>query len=617
MEFFREKAKELRKQKKIKINEMAKILGVSANTVSSWERKERNPSQTDVRVLAQVLGVNVDVISDLAEINYSTLKTGSSLASSLASSTASSFVTKIESSLSIQDRILLNGISAELHALQNKVREMESVSSPSETIANKIHSFIYKKDINSRFIYINKSYLKHLNVESSMILGRNNKEVFGWQEAEMLDELEAKAMKGFPVHNMEVIIPGSMKKRHGLFSASSIYGANGTLKEVIFKIDDVTDRFEIFDKYKTLENVIHSSNEILWIKQNDGSYPFIGAPIHSISGYFVNEFLHNPYLWLTNVVEKHDRERVGIFYRACESGDSISYKIRTKDNKIKSVKEKIFYQERLTFGTIQDITEESKVQEDKQLLLDIINAMPEAVWIADDYGGNNIRILSPSISKLTGIPQAILKAQPEKFPNYIHEKDREKYKKWAAKINNDSWWKNETKKSMCEKIAFRVVLRGGRIRYLEDTVYSTLKFKKQGVKFGIFKDVTKEHEQQLEMKYLFECVNDMDSMFWVARLNGNATFKYITISDGVKKIYNMTKAQFARKNKTLNDMLHLNNKELVHKPANNTLFPLNSKCKTTINGKNKWLQERIYKKENLLFGLISDITEQKESNWNS
>jgi hypothetical protein len=109
----------------------------------------------------------------------------------------------------------------------------------------------------------------------------------------------------------------------------------------------------------------------------------------------------------------------------------------------------------------------------------------------------------------------------------------------------------------------------------------------------------------------------MDSMFWVARLNGNATFKYITISDGVKKIYNMTKAQFARKNKTLNDMLHLNNKELVHKPANNTLFPLNSKCKTTINGKNKWLQERIYKKENLLFGLISDITEQKESNWNS
>jgi PAS domain-containing protein len=608
--FYKDKFRDERKKKKLSQELLGKLLGKNRMTINKWEKGKCVPYESDIRMAAQHLQIDVSEISDLDEVNCSNLKINPSLATP---STVTSFVEKIESSLSIQDRIFLDGINAELYALRDKVYRIEQESSPSEAIADEINSFIYKKEVNGRFTYINRSYRRYLNTENNMILGRNNREIFGWQESEFLDELESKAIKGASIHNMEIVIPGSLKQKNGLFSAFPVYGVNGILQEVIFKIDDVTDSIEVFDKYKTLEKVIHSSNEILWIKKSDETYSFIGAPIYSISGYYVNEFLKKPHFWLANIVDEYDRDKVGMFYRTYESGESINYKIKTKNNNIKFVKEKIFRQDKLTFGIIQDVTGELKAQEDKQLLLDIINEMPEVTWVEDNYG-KNVRILSSSIHKLVGGGALeSLKAHPEAFINYVREEDVEKYKKWVMEIEQDKWWKNETKKAMCEKIQFRVLLKDGKVKWIEETVYSTLKFKKQGIRFGMFKDITKEREQQLEMQYLFKCVNDMDSMCWVAELTKNDRLKYIAISDGVKNIYGEPKTQFAKMNKTLKDVSHLDNKDEgdAYKSVKDIVFPYNCEYKISISGKTKWLQERIYKKENLIFGLTTDITDRK------
>ena len=606
--FYKENFRELRKGKKIFKRKFAQLLGVSERTLQHWEAGTRSPGVSDIRIMCRILNVGIKEISDIDDLDFSSVE----MALSKNPQPSNSFVDKIEGALSIPDRIFLNGINAELQTLRNEVRKIGQEASPSEAIADEISSLIYKKDLDGKFTYINKPYAKFLNSEANTLLGKNNREIFGWQEAEKLDELEAEAIRGPSISNRQIAIPGSMKKRYGLLSTSSIYAVDGMLKEIVFKIEDVTDELEVFDRYRTLENVIHSSSEILWIKVSDGTYTFVSAPIHTITGYPVNEFLNNSMFWLGKVVDEYDRERVGKFYKEYESGESISYKIKANDNTTKHVKERLFRQKDLTFGIIQDVTSELKAQEDKQLLLDIIDEMPEVMWVQDNCG-KNMRILTSSIDKMLGTSRNTLKADPATFINYVHEEDKEKYRKWLAEINPKPWWKSETKKSMSEKMNFRLALKNGKTKWIEETLYSTLKLKKQGIRFGIFKDVTKEYEQQLEMQYLYEYINDMDSMFWVGKLDSSNkdSFKYISLTNGVEKIYGINKKDF--NNKKWIEHLHKDYAFLAAMHLSEKTFPLIQEYKiTTTKGEERWISERIHKKHNLFFGLTTDITKGHE-----
>jgi hypothetical protein len=41
-------------------------------------------------------------------------------------------------------------------------------------------------------------------------------------------------------------------------------------------------------------------------------------------------------------------------------------------------------------------------------------------------------------------------------------------------------------------IEYHIRSKSGKMKWVNDTVYSTLKYKKQGIRFGIMRDITKE-----------------------------------------------------------------------------------------------------------------------------
>ena len=599
--FYRENLRKIRKEKKMSQQKLGSLLGRTHQAVYRWEAGTRTPTVSDIYLMAQLLDISVKELSDLNEIDFSSLNTG--VPSNLQSSV--SFVDKIEGSISIQDRIFLNGINAELQTLRDKVHKFEQESSSPETIANELNSFIYKKDLDGKFTYINKSYAKYLNVENNIILGKTNAEIFGWKETQSLGEIEAEAIKTPYINNRLIVIPGSRRKKHGLLSTSSIYKKSGLLKEILVKIEDVTNELETIDRYKTLENVIHSSNEILWIKTNDGNYTFVGAPIHSISGYPVNEFTNNPRSWLTNVVDEYDREKVGEFYNTYESGDTIDYKIKTKNNKTKYVKEKIFRQNKLYFGIIKDVTSELKAQEDKQLLLDIIDKMPEPIAVIKNFG-KEFAVCSSSMQSMLETSETNLQNMYHKeLTEIIHVDDRDKAIKHREYLDSDKWWKSETKKSMQAELKYRIVLKNGKTRWIRSSTYSTLELKKQGIRFGILRDITKEQEQQLEMQYLFQCVNDMDSMFWTAECidEEKNKFKYNTISRGIEKIFDRTKSGFKKDAAIWAKRFNRDNIQSEDK----TSFEVDYVLHKGDTKNEKWIHEIIHRKDNMLFGLTTDI----------
>ena len=613
--FHKEKFREERRKRKISQEQLGRMLGKDRKTIGNWEKGAYAPYESDIRVAAQYLNVSVSDISDLEEIDCSTLGTRYPLAPK----PLTSFVDKIESTLSIQDRIFLDGINAELQTLRDKMRNIEQQTSLPEVIADEISSLIYKKDLEGKFTYANKAFKKHLNVDDNEILYRNNREVFKPQEAEILDKIEEEVIRGSAIHNRKIDIPGSMNKKHGLLSVTSLYKPNGLLKEIIVKIENVTSELEIIDRYKTLENVIHSSNEILWIKANDSTYTFVGAPVYPMTGHRANDLVKNSRFWLTDIVDEHDRDRVAEFYTTHESGDSIDYKIKTKDDKIKFVKEKVFRQNDLTFGTIHDVTHELKAEEDKQLLLEIIDKMPEPIAVVKNFG-KDFATFSSCMPKMLHTSKGTVEEMCEEgLSKVVYKSDRKKLTEYIKRLDSEEWWNSETKNSMHDEMKYRIGLKNGKVKWIRVATYSTPSLKKRGIRFSIFRDITKEQKQIEEMQHLFECVNDMDSMFWVAKRvdkdNKNKTdYKYVTVSDGVKKIYGLdSKKEFSKDTKTLKDFLHAADRKLTDNQVKAIKFPHTIEYKIDVDGKTKYLQKRIYKKHNLLFGITSDVTKRKKT----
>jgi hypothetical protein len=70
--------------------------------------------------------------------------------------------------------------------------------------------------------------------------------------------------------------------------------------------------------------------------------------------------------------------------------------------------------------------------------------------------------------------------------------DRKKVIDYTDYLDSDWWWKNKTKKHMKEGIEYRIISKNGKIKWVGAKTYSTTKFKKQGVRFGMMWEIAKE-----------------------------------------------------------------------------------------------------------------------------
>ena len=64
---FAERLKELREEKNLSMSELAKKIGVSANTISRWESGKRKPNIDALVILSMCFEVSVDYLCGLED----------------------------------------------------------------------------------------------------------------------------------------------------------------------------------------------------------------------------------------------------------------------------------------------------------------------------------------------------------------------------------------------------------------------------------------------------------------------------------------------------------------------------------------------------------------------
>ncbi|MCP4177896.1 MAG: PAS domain S-box protein [bacterium] len=133
---------------------------------------------------------------------------------------------------------------------------------------------------------------------------------------------------------------------------------------------------------------------------------------------------------------------------------------------------------------------------------------------------------------------------------------------------------------------------------------------------GIFVDIS-ERKKNEDMKNLLEkTINHSSDMFWIGKYTdkSNTKFKYLFISDAVEKVYGIKKENLKITGKILGKFLHPDFKHLEHVNPKDCYIPCKKEYKIKCgNNKERWIYEKVFKFEDIYYGIAIDITERKKA----
>ena len=354
MEFYFEEFRVIRKSQKMSIQKIVDRLNKSYKTVWSWEKGEHKPKPSDIRLLANILGVDVSEISNLHESRDSNMTLND--------------LAVIDKDFS--EESYSQYLKDEIIRLNRQLKHQYRVSGNLNKLLDSIQSLFYTKRIDLRFSYVNTALASVLGYTKNEIIGKQNHELLSYNDTLTLNKLEQEVVdSGISIRNREIFIPGTGRLKYGLISIYPEY-ENNKIISLNCCIRDITERIFAKNKLnmleenrKILETAVNKVDECVWIgeKQSDSYYKykhlFISNAFEKLLGLskerFIEkkmslyDFIHPDFI---KIVQKiHSTEKYPKYYE---------YKIiRVSDQKVRWIQENVYLDNNIVFGIMRDVTE--------------------------------------------------------------------------------------------------------------------------------------------------------------------------------------------------------------------------------------------------------------------
>ena len=362
--FYGQKLKALRKKRKLAIDDLGRVIGKSSRTVGSWERNERKPSLSDIRVLSDFFAVPTNELSDI-NLMFSGNKVD--IKESIMS-TEEKIHNLFETKLNIEQKSFLYELLGVYKGLQRNVNEKNLENHRLTVILNSVPVGIYAKDKYQRYFYSNSFF--DFIAKTDDIIGRTDEQVLPKQLRSEIREIEDKVIQtGKTVYSSVISYTEDGYTRYLSISVFPVI-KDEKLDSVTGSILDISKRMNAIKQYKLLENIIESLDTIIWVryKKPVRHVVFLNSAIERIVGISQKEFNANPRLW-TDIVHPEDQFKVKkwsdkwfINPGSDKLKDTILYRIIDKNGNTRNVKDSrsVFEDEsktKIEFGLITDITE--------------------------------------------------------------------------------------------------------------------------------------------------------------------------------------------------------------------------------------------------------------------
>ncbi|MCP4178113.1 MAG: helix-turn-helix domain-containing protein [bacterium] len=297
-----EKLKKIRKTKKVTQGQLAKQLGKSKIIIHLWESGKRNPGDSDIRMIAVILGISVSEISDLKDLGISEYND-----------------TSISKELEKLDKIikeigdypdlnigLLSEINEKYTFYRNEnIRLKKRLNGLNNTI-DELSQIVFIKDRNYKYRVLNNAFMHMagLQYKKEDIIGYKASDIFGLKEIQHILKYEQDVFKNRErLTNKQVIIPGSKGAKVGLLSITPILNDKNEVNEILCTINDITVLSEAIEKQNFFKKIINEMEDVVWIKSfNPVKYEFLSDSCEKIIGISKKDLTSNPNL-IQKVIE--------------------------------------------------------------------------------------------------------------------------------------------------------------------------------------------------------------------------------------------------------------------------------------------------------------------------
>ena len=344
--------KRIRKKRGFNVKDLAKDLGIAENTYYRWERGEFLPKQNDVRVLAELLTVDVSYISDLKSFKkYNDIYSQVEM---------NELFNKEDVPIEMQQGLYkLDNFFTALKS-ENKILKLENENFLQIIHESRIPSYIKSEKLT--FIACNNSFAK-LFGSKMKFMNHTNRDIFSQEESGILTSLERNILNTVqPIDNYKI----KLFNNSYLFFGTRISDISKQVY-IIASLIDIEFYERIISKYSAFDFVIDHLEGTIWTIKTKPyiHYELLSRRIEKIIGYPYNTIKDNPNKW-RDIVYPEDLGILIPFNPLVKDEESYKkpyiYRIITADDKIKWIRERIYYDSKTDkfLGIIADITKEKE-----------------------------------------------------------------------------------------------------------------------------------------------------------------------------------------------------------------------------------------------------------------
>ena len=398
-----------------------------------------------------------------------------------------------------------------------------------------IDILFYLKDTEGKFVIANKAFLRQLRLnENYNIYGKNDNDLFALKEAEFNSKEDYDVLISGKTLRREGYIPGTRKKRWGLFSRIPLIEKNECVSGLIVTIADITDRKKEEQRRLLLESALDNIDDGVWVSQigdignKDCNIKYLNKIFEDWTGYSREYAYKNQNFWKEFLNRREIRKHEKKLLQKKDSWQTRNIEIKTKSGEILSASEKVFSFENMLIGIIRDHTQENKLIKTNDVLMNLVDIADEIVWYSDVSNNqyvSKLDFVNDSVYSIAGIKSDNLKNDYRLWRNIVHIDDREKYYSW---VNSDIFPK---------EMSYRIIHQNTKkIVWVKAKTYQV-----NNIRYGIIKDIStersKEHEFEQISLYkdiLFDYIDTPSTGYWIQEISPENRLLYI--SKGYQKI---------------------------------------------------------------------------------
>ena len=468
MAFYNEKFKKLRKQLGLTMKYVASRAEITHTTLWEWEKGKRAPSEARIRMLAHVINVPINEISDIEpEPQVS----------------SGDFTEVVQSWINLADsdaksRLnLKNELSGKIDNLFNELSQAAIVI---RALKSTMHSIFYVKDTNLKYVTANEAFLEMLSLKNNYrVLGKSDEDFFSKPDAKFNTEQDESVLHtGKPLIKIEGYIPGTRKKKWGIISKTPIFDPTGKISGIVSTFLDITDR----KRNEIIRELINKSLDILQdgftlIDSETNKYLYVNRAFEKITGYAYKEICDTNNFILTKIVHPDDYE-IERKYNENKSFPIVrNFRIVKKTGETRWLEISRYHGSdsiRYFASIIKDITERIAADNYKKHLGNCINQVATIIW-SGEYVNDEFRFLH-----INSAVEDVFGVSAEKFTS-----DKKLWGKLVFPDEKDIGTVFLTEKKQPREFQLKIVRPDGQIRWLHNKIMND-----ENIYMGTSRDIT-------------------------------------------------------------------------------------------------------------------------------